>query len=84
MNSNILSINATYILLLILTLFSYFVTESNNSSSNLAIVALPVAGIKFYTIYLEYMGMKNSHIMWKVLILFFLFVTILPILIFLQ
>lgn len=84
MNSNILSINATYILLLILTMFSYFVTESNNSSSNLAIVALPVAGIKFYTIYLEYMGMKNSHVMWKVLILFFLFVTILPIFIFLQ
>jgi heme/copper-type cytochrome/quinol oxidase subunit 4 len=68
-----------YIILVLFTIVSYILTESENVTRTLALMALPIAGIKFYLIFSEFMEMKKAHKAWKIIMITFLILLLLPI-----
>lgn len=68
-----------YFLLIALTLTSYFLAETETRINELAFLVLPIAGVKFYMIFHNFMEMKSSNLVWKLTIITLLILIILPI-----
>jgi len=56
----------TWILLLCLTLASYFSSESALNGKSLLLVLLGITAIKFFSVGFQFMELKKAHIFWKI------------------
>jgi heme/copper-type cytochrome/quinol oxidase subunit 4 len=68
-----------YLFLVILTVVSYFLTEKENIQEDLAHLVIPIAGIKFFCIFYEFMDMKSANKAWSVIMVIFLTLILTPI-----
>lgn len=65
------AINITYLVLIILTITSALLSKLN--TSNIAILVLLLALLKFIGISFQFMELKKANVFWKIIALGFIF-----------